>query len=165
VLGRRGHERIAGPAWTKRNRATPPRETPRRLNFQLICEGGEPRGTFRAAFPRSPAPRSVGLRRAIGQQFGRKQGSFPQGQQRPSLPLRLRDPRFSFAVLGPVDSPPWDRQRRLPVSTLTAHGFPCRFLAPHIGRVLRGKSEPSPASPSASIARHAKPAAARRAPR
>jgi hypothetical protein len=37
------------------------------------------------------------------------------------------------AVLGPVDNPPWKRHLRLPGSTLTAHGLPCRLRAPQTG--------------------------------
>jgi hypothetical protein len=32
-------------------------------------------------------------------------------------------------VLGPVDSPPWNRQRRFPGTTLMMHGAPARVLA------------------------------------
>jgi Phage integrase family len=52
-----------------------------------------------------------------------KQGSIAQSNQRPSSPLRLRDPSLPLAVFGPVESPPWNRQRRLPGSTLTAQGM------------------------------------------
>src|SRR5262245_18819411 len=40
-------------------------------------------------------------------------------------------------VLGPVDSPPWKRQRRFPGTTLMMHGAPARVLAQHLGRNLR----------------------------
>jgi hypothetical protein len=32
-------------------------------------------------------------------------------------------------VLGPVDSPPWNRHRRLPGTTLMMHGAPALVLA------------------------------------
>jgi len=40
-------------------------------------------------------------------------------------------------VLGPVDIPPWNRQRRFPGTTLMMHGAPARVLAQHLGRNLR----------------------------
>jgi hypothetical protein len=45
-------------------------------------------------------------------------------------------------VLGPVDSPPWNRQRRLPGTTLMIHGAPALVLAQHRGRNLRFKGSP-----------------------
>ena len=56
------------------------------------------------------------------------------------------------AVRGPVDSPPWKRQRSLPGSTRTAHGCPWRFWAPHRGRSFRLSGVPSPARPIARMA-------------
>jgi hypothetical protein len=55
-------------------------------------------------------------------------------------------------VFGPVDSPPWKRQRRLPGSTLTPHGLPWRLRAPHIGRSFRGNGMQLPFKPSAQLA-------------
>jgi hypothetical protein len=40
-------------------------------------------------------------------------------------------------LLGPVDAPPWNLQRRLPGTTRMMHGAPARVLAPHRGRNLR----------------------------
>jgi hypothetical protein len=57
------------------------------------------------------------------------------------------------AVPGPVESPPWKRQRPLPGSTRPAHGLPCRLRAPQRGRSLRFSGEPSPARPIARMAR------------
>ncbi len=51
-------------------------------------------------------------------------------------------------VLGPVDSPPWKRQRLLPGSTLTRQGAPVWVQAPQRGRSFRRSGEPSPANPS-----------------
>jgi hypothetical protein len=45
-------------------------------------------------------------------------------------------------VLGPVDSPPWNRQRRFPGTTLMMHGAPALVLAQHLGRNLRFKGSP-----------------------
>jgi hypothetical protein len=61
------------------------------------------------------------------------------------------------AVFGPVDSPPWKRHLRLPGSTLTAHGLPCRLRAPHVGRSFRGRGSPSPVRPIARCSRQATP--------
>jgi hypothetical protein len=55
------------------------------------------------------------------------------------------------AVLGPVESPPWKRQRLFPASTLIRQGLPFRVLAPHRGRSLRRSGDPSPASPSSAM--------------
>ena len=40
-------------------------------------------------------------------------------------------------VFGPVDNPPWKRQRAFPRSTLTKQVPPARLIAPHRGRCLR----------------------------
>lgn len=61
------------------------------------------------------------------------------------------------AVLGPVESPPWKRQRCLPGSTLTRQGTPFRVRAPHQGRSLRRSGERSPASPSSARRLHLPP--------
>ena len=45
-------------------------------------------------------------------------------------------------VLGPVDIPPWNRQRRFPGITLMTHGAPARVLAQQLGRNLRFKGSP-----------------------
>ena len=60
-------------------------------------------------------------------------------------------------VLGPVESPPWQRQRRLPGSTLSRQGVPFRVLAPQQGRSLSRSGDPSPASPSSAIRLHQAP--------
>jgi hypothetical protein len=60
-------------------------------------------------------------------------------------------------VLGPVESPPWKRQRRLPGSTLTRQGVPFRVQAPQRGRSFRWSGEPSPASPSSASRLHLPP--------
>jgi integrase len=41
------------------------------------------------------------------------------------------------SVFGPVDKPPWKRQRAFPSSTLTKHLPPARVFAPHRGWFLR----------------------------
>jgi hypothetical protein len=64
---------------------------------------------------------------------------------------------FPASVRGPVESPPWNRQRRLPASILMAHGRPCRFWAPHGGRSLWLNGEPSPARPIVRMDRHEAP--------
>jgi hypothetical protein len=61
------------------------------------------------------------------------------------------------AVFGPVDSPPWKRHLRLPGSTLTAHGLPCRLRAPQTGRSFRGRGEQLPLKPSACSSRQSAP--------
>jgi hypothetical protein len=61
------------------------------------------------------------------------------------------------AVLGPVESPPWKRQRRLPGSILTRQAAPFRVRAPQRGRSLRRSGEPSPASPSSAGRLHLAP--------
>ena len=48
------------------------------------------------------------------------------------------------AVLGPVDNPPWNRQRRFPGTTLMMQAAPARVLAPHLGRNLRRLSMNQP---------------------
>jgi len=63
------------------------------------------------------------------------------------------------AVLGPVESPPWKRQRRFPASILTRQRVPFRVLAPQRGRSLRWSGEPSPASPSSAMRWHLAPTA------
>ena len=60
-------------------------------------------------------------------------------------------------VFGPVDSPPWKRQRRLPGSTLTPHGLPWRLRAPHIGRSFRGNGMQLPFKPCARSSRQSAP--------
>jgi hypothetical protein len=60
-------------------------------------------------------------------------------------------------VFGPVDSPPWKRQRRLPGSTRTPHGLPWRLRAPHIGRSFRGNGMQLPFKPSARSSRQSAP--------
>src|SRR5262245_7221795 len=57
-------------------------------------------------------------------------------------------------VLGPVDSPPWNRQRRFPGTTLMMHGATARVLAQHLGRNLRFKGSPVRDRPRSSILRH-----------
>src|SRR5215510_6561496 len=57
-------------------------------------------------------------------------------------------------VLGPVDSPPWNRQRRFPGTTLMMQGAPARVLAQHLGRNLRVKGSPVRDRPRSSILRH-----------
>ena len=57
-------------------------------------------------------------------------------------------------VLGPVDSPPWNRQRRFPGTTLMMHGAPALVLAQHLGRNLRFKGSPLCDRPHSSIWRH-----------
>jgi hypothetical protein len=51
--------------------------------------------------------------------------------------------------LGPVERPPWNRQRRLPGSTFTLHGLPWRFCAPHAGRCFCGSGSRLPERPRA----------------
>src|SRR5215207_10141890 len=48
---------------------------------------------------------------------------------------------FPAAVRGPVESPPWNRQRSFPGSRRTAQGSPRLFLAPHL-IVLNGYDIP-----------------------
>src|SRR5262249_16078764 len=57
-------------------------------------------------------------------------------------------------VLGPVDSPPWKRQRRFPGTTLMMQGTPARVFALHLGRYLRFKGSPLGDRPRSSICRH-----------
>ena len=64
---------------------------------------------------------------------------------------------LSSAVLGPVESPPWKRQRRLPGSTLTKTGGAFWVQAPQRGRSFRRSGEPSPASPSSARRLHLPP--------
>jgi hypothetical protein len=40
-------------------------------------------------------------------------------------------------VLGPVDSPPWNRHRLFPGTALMMHGAPALIVAQHLGRNLR----------------------------
>jgi hypothetical protein len=49
--------------------------------------------------------------------------------------LRCAAPILAFpsTVFGPVESPPWKRQRRLPGTVATRQGSPCRFFAPQVG--------------------------------
>ena len=61
---------------------------------------------------------------------------------------------FPSTVLGPVDKPPWNRQRRFPGTTLMMHGAPARVLAQHLGRYLRFKGSPLGDRPRSSICRH-----------
>jgi hypothetical protein len=61
--------------------------------------------------------------------------------------------RLAF-VLGPVDIPPWNRQRRFPGTTLTMHGAPARVFAQHLGRNLRFKGSPLRDKPRSSNLRH-----------
>src|SRR5262249_4911457 len=56
--------------------------------------------------------------------------------------------------LGPVDSPPWKRQRRFPGVTLMMQGAPARVLAQHFGRNLRFKGSPLCDRPRSNILRH-----------
>src|SRR5260370_29491922 len=63
--------------------------------------------------------------------------------------LSKRPPATSSAIralpstiLGPVDGPPWKRQRLFPGSTLMVHGDPARVLAQHLGRNLRFNGSP-----------------------
>src|SRR5262249_4301840 len=58
------------------------------------------------------------------------------------------------SVLGPVDSPPWKRQRCFPGTTLMMHGTPARVFARHLGRYLRFKGSPLGDRPRSSICRH-----------
>jgi hypothetical protein len=60
-------------------------------------------------------------------------------------------------VLGPVDIPPWNRQRRFPGTTLMMHGAPALVLAQHLGRNLRFKGSPLCDRPRSSILRHQRP--------
>ena len=60
-------------------------------------------------------------------------------------------------VLGPVERPPWKRQRRLPGSTLTRQGAPVWVQAPQRGRSLRRSGERSPASPISARRLHLPP--------
>src|SRR5262245_6742407 len=55
-----------------------------------------------------------------------------------SLPLRDIRARPAF-VLGPVDMPPWNRQRRFPGTTFMMQATPALVLAQHLGRNLRFK--------------------------
>jgi hypothetical protein len=55
---------------------------------------------------------------------------------------------------GPVDSPPWNRQRRFPGTTLMMHGAPALVLAQHLGRNLRFKGSPLCDRPRSNILRH-----------
>jgi hypothetical protein len=48
-------------------------------------------------------------------------------------------------------SPPWNRQRRFPGTTLMMHGAPARVLAQHLGRNLRFKGSPVRDRPRSSI--------------
>jgi hypothetical protein len=56
-------------------------------------------------------------------------------------------------VLGPVDSPPWNRQRRFPGITGMMHGAPALVLAQHLGRNLRFKGSPLCDRPRSNISR------------
>jgi hypothetical protein len=69
----------------------------------------------------------------------------------------LRRWSLPSAVLGPVESPPWKRQRLLPGSTLTKQGTPFRVRAPQQGRSFSRSGEPSPASPSSARRLHLPP--------
>jgi hypothetical protein len=60
-------------------------------------------------------------------------------------------------AMGPVDRPPWKRHRRLPGSTFTLQGFPCRFCAPQTGRCFGGSGDRSPAKPRARSSRQSAP--------
>jgi hypothetical protein len=57
-------------------------------------------------------------------------------------------------VLGPVDSPPWNRQRRFPGITRMMQWPPARVLAQHLGRNLRFKGGPLCDRPRSNISRH-----------
>src|SRR5262249_26231975 len=57
-------------------------------------------------------------------------------------------------LLGPVDMPPCNRQRRFPGTTLMRHGAPALVLAQHLGRSLRFKGSPVRDRPRSSISRH-----------
>jgi hypothetical protein len=75
----------------------------------------------------------------------------------PSTALRGGDARGLLRVFGPVDKPPWKRQRAFPGSTRTPHGLPRRLRAPQTGRSLRGKGERLPLNPSARNSRQSAP--------
>jgi hypothetical protein len=57
-------------------------------------------------------------------------------------------------VLGPVDIPPWNRQRRFPGTTRMMQGGPALVLALHLGRNLRFKGCPLRDRPRSSSSRH-----------
>ena len=76
---------------------------------------------------------------------------YPADAQRRRWASAMR--ALPSAVRGPVESPPWKRQRTLPGSTRTAHGRPWRLRAPQRGRSLRLSGEPSPAKPIARMAK------------
>jgi hypothetical protein len=50
-------------------------------------------------------------------------------------------------------SPPWNRQRRFPGTTLMMHGAPALVLAQHLGRNLRFKGSPLCDRPRSNILR------------
>ena len=80
--------------------------------------------------------------------LGRDRNAFHR--RRCASAIRAR-PAF---VLGPVDIPPWNRQRRFPGTTLMMHGAPARVLAQHLGRNLRFKGNPRCDRPRSNILRH-----------
>src|SRR5258708_17913626 len=75
----------------------------------------------------------------------RVMGSYPEIVAKPNMCVTENQRRRCASairarpafVLGPVDSPPWNRQRRFPGTTLMMHGAPALVLAQHIGRNLR----------------------------
>jgi hypothetical protein len=80
--------------------------------------------------------------------LGRDRNAFHR--RRCASAIRAR-PAF---VLGPVDIPPWNRQRRFPGTTLMMHSAPARVLAQHLGRNLCFKGSPLRDRPPSSILRH-----------
>src|SRR6266851_4704793 len=80
----------------------------------------------------------------------RVMGSYPEIVAKPNICVTENQRRRCASairarpafVLGPVDSPPWNRQRRFPGTTLMMHGAPALVLAQHLGRNLRFKGSP-----------------------
>ena len=68
------------------------------------------------------------------------------------LPIVAAEPQQLALDLQPFADLWKARQRAFPGSTRTAHGSPCRFRAPHVGRSLRRSGAPFPSSPISRIA-------------
>jgi len=120
-----------------------------------------------SVFVRGPSVKPLGIGQEIGVGL---MGDNPRLDpiHRDGFPLAARKAlhrrRCASAILarpavvfGPVDSPPWKRQRRLPGSTLTPQGLPWRLRAPHIGRSFRGNGMQLPFKPSARSSRQSAP--------
>ena len=68
--------------------------------------------------------------------------------------MLLLSGRDQPSSLGPVDIPPWKRQRRFPGTTLMIHGAPALVLAQHLGRNLRFKGSAVCDRPRSNSCRH-----------